>query len=171
MNKIRKIIFVIILFLEIIQAYFMINSTIIYEGVHNITSFLVVCLIIGFSWYRVLLKNSFPNHKKIKLVILIVITIGVPVVLFSTQPEFTYEEGKLLIVEEYKEYQNLEFTEYNGKMNTIPVINNSKEFLVENRNYYYSINIDGDYIYFHVNPINGEVYRLNEGYWPEDMRW
>lgn len=48
---------------------------------------------------------------------------------------------------------------------TIPVSGNNSNILISNKFYYYKINLNGYYIYYAINPKNGEIKKLSNEFW------
>ncbi|MGB3367345.1 MAG: hypothetical protein WBA54_07645 [Acidaminobacteraceae bacterium] len=169
MNKTNKRTFKIILLLEILQTCFIIYSTISYKGVHSVTSSIGLGFAFSYAWYRLLSENHINSYYKLRIFFMLILTIGVSITLFITQPEYTYEDGIVLIMNDFDEPESFSLTKYNFKMSTVPVNNDPERFLIYNRNYYYRFNIDKGYIYYNVDPVSGKVTKQSKRPWPDDV--
>ncbi|WP_346905733.1 hypothetical protein [Clostridium cadaveris] len=80
-------------------------------------------------------------------------------------PQYTYSEGKNLIVSHLSTRKNIEFISLDFSLSTIPSSKLSNRILDNSRIYYYKIYIDGNYKYFVVNQYTGEITELSTDYW------
>lgn len=53
---------------------------------------------------------------------------------------------------------------------TVPISHNLKRLFIDNRVYYYKIELNSGIKYFIVNPLTGELTQLKESYWSQDKK-
>ncbi|OEF95975.1 hypothetical protein [Desulfuribacillus alkaliarsenatis] len=101
------------------------------------------------------------GHKDIRMILGYII---VPVILLITMPSHTYYEGKEIISNKYS--SNIEFVNYSTGKSTVPVVGEHQKIYLNNRFYYYSINIESEEktLHYMVNPVNGKAIEV-EIYW------
>ncbi len=129
-----------------------------YAGVISLW-FFIALLTVGLTLLWSEIKS---NSKKNFVVINVIILIIVPIIFVQTIPAYTYEEGKLLVTNKIGEEDNIKFIEVDYK--TIPTTDKKILFHI-NRNYYYQVYSKGDNIFFTVDPITGQVFKLNERFY------
>lgn len=161
-NKNNKILFysnIIMLPIEFTLMYLIITN---YKGVYDIECLIPICIV-----QLLFIVNLIQNQIFISKFALITI----PIILFTfctfimRVPQYTYSEGKNLIVSHLSTRKNIEFISLDFSLSTIPSSKLSNRILDNSRIYYYKIYIDGNYKYFVVNQYTGEITELSTDYW------
>lgn len=161
-NRNNKIFFysnIIMLSLEIILICLIITG---YKGVYDIEWLIPICIV-----QLLFIVNLIRNQDSISRFALITI----PIILFvffafiMKVPQYTYIQGKNLVVSGLPAKENIEFISMDFSLSTIPSSKLSNRILDNSRIYYYKINIDGGYKYFVVNQYTGDVQELSTDYW------
>lgn len=136
-----------------------------YRGSYFVTIF-IPCLIQPYWYYMVLFRNQ-RNFLKIRIFGIVLISFILPLIIYYTIPNYTYNDGERVI----EQYMNLDrkavFINYSYSESTIPVLNCEESLLGSNREYYYGIKLDSENKYFTVNAVSGKVTQLSEAYWDE----
>ncbi|MDQ2087715.1 hypothetical protein RBH29_14895 [Herbivorax sp. ANBcel31] len=155
--KISLFIFIIIIsIVQILLVYKVIN---LYIGIYY-PSFLPPAIGVNiYSWYRILFKGHLMSKFRLRASIVLIITILIPVFLFTSAPAYTYDDGKALIEEKVSIDDNInyDFVMISGENNILSG-KRSWKFYVNKGLYYYRLDIEGEDIrYFTVSPFNGTV--------------
>lgn len=161
-NRNNKIFFysnIIMLSLEIILICLIIIG---YKGVYDIECLIPVCIVQLF-FIAHLIRNQDSISRFAPITILIILFVFF--VFIMRVPQYTYTEGKNLIVSQLTAKENIEFISMDFSLSTIPSSKLSNRILDNSRIYYYKINIDGNYKYFVVNQYTGDVQELSTDYW------
>lgn len=160
-NKKKIIIIAIILItlFEIYFAYIIFND---YRGIYQVSIFIPLLLQL-FLYYRLIIQDI--TYVKTRFIILAIISFIIPLTIYFTLPNYTYDKGKQVVKEYLKGTPNTIFVEFSFNKDTIPLVNNRKEIFVSNRAYYYEIISEEEKKYFIVNPLTGEATQLSESYW------
>lgn len=100
----------------------------------------------------------------------IIIFLLVPVLIYGAPPKYTYEKGKNVIAEYLNKEGPLEFVVHKDIRPTIPVSPKyskgfPKALLMENKFYYYGVEIEGKNKWFAINPLTGEILELEESFY------
>lgn len=118
-------------------------------------------------WYYKLLFRKQQNYYKIRIVAIVLISIILPLTIYYTIPNYTYNDGKCFIEQHMNLDREVVFIDYSYSESTIPVLNGKKTLLGSNREYYYGIKLGKKNKYFIVNAVSGKVTQLAEEYWDE----
>lgn len=167
MKKKKSSLFLLILLFLFSQIFFIIYSRTIYKGVHDVITFIGVYILLGIVWYELLIKPSSKTISILKISMLILFTLGVPLITFTTQPKFTYEEGKELILKEHSEYDDEDFIENTSSPDIIWTTPPSNKFLVRDFAYYYRLSTGSTEEFFVVLPTDGKINKLEEDFFRE----
>jgi hypothetical protein len=161
-KKSKRIITILIILITLLEMYFAYWVLYHYRGIYQVSIF--IPFLLQLIWYRSLSKPE-NGHRKFKKNSAIVISISLPWLIYFTLPNYTYDEGKRIIINHLEENENLMFSQYPFGQDTIPVINNPKGIFMLNRAYYYKITLPEGDKYFMVCPITGELRQLSDKYW------
>ncbi|WP_304507804.1 hypothetical protein [Anaerotignum sp.] len=139
-----------------------------YRGTYSVAIF--IPFIIQPCWYYMVLFRKHRDYSKItkiKIISIVLISFILPLIIYYTIPNYTYNDGKRFV----EQYMNLdrkaEFINYSYSESTVPVLNCEKSLLGCSRKYYYGIKLDKENKYVTVNAVSGKVTQLSEGYWGE----
>lgn len=157
--KQNKFLFILIIILTLTELYWGYEVYKDYKNVYDVGLFLV--FLIQPFWYSFLIVDA-KDHPRWKIMISILLTIILPIILYYSLPNYTYDDGREIIREKFN--KDMEFTDYSNSMDTIPISEKKKNFFTTERAYYYKVYIDG-YKYFIVNEETGELIELEQGYW------
>jgi hypothetical protein len=158
-KKVKNIIIICITLLSLLELYFAYRVVSGYAGVYQVGIFIPV-LIQPFSYYALLKKQM--SYFKLRVVVVVLITLILPSVIYFTLPNYTYNEGKQMVERYVQSSKNIEFVDISKDKDTIPITGNPKRLFVSDRAYYYEIKSTGGNKYFMVNPLTGEVVQLSE---------
>ncbi|MTI65881.1 MAG: hypothetical protein FH753_04685 [Firmicutes bacterium] len=168
--RVQSISMIGIIIISICEVLALYKLNVVYKGVHLVSYFGTVIIIQIFCWYRLIFKVDVKKKRyKSSIVFMILITVSTPVLMLVTQPQYSFQDGKVLIKNNIHEKSNYTFIEHPDWKNTIPVTNNLKSIFINNRVYYYRLSDGVKINYFIVNPISGRVNKLDKGYWSEDQ--
>ncbi|NLC33558.1 MAG: hypothetical protein GX781_09735 [Clostridiales bacterium] len=162
-KQLKNMVILGVVLITLLELYYAYKITIEYKGIYHIARFAILSLFQPFL-YANLLGKEIINFK-IKITILISISILLPLLVYSTLPNYTYDEGKGIVSQSLKENKDAIFAELSFNDKKIPVMNNPKQIFVADRVYYYKIISDNIEEYFIVNPLTGETNQLLEDYW------
>ena len=168
-KKFQLVSMILINFLSIIELYAIYKLIVVYKGIHSISYFITMVLFQVYCVCRLVFnKDNINRRYKSAVVYTALIIISTPVLLLVTQPEYSYQEGKVKIENTIELDTNYDFIDYPRGQNTIPVTNDSKRIFIKNRYYYYRLSDGTNYIFLMVDPISGIVVKLDHEYWSED---
>lgn len=136
-----------------------------YRGTYYVTIF-VPFLIQPYCYYLFLFKNT-KKHLKIRIIGITLISLVLPLTIYYTLPNYTYNDGKRLIEDYIKLDKEIVFIDYSFSKSTIPALNNKKMMLGTNRVYYYHIISGEKSNYYIVDAVSGKVTQLADEYWQE----
>jgi hypothetical protein len=156
----NRVIYILIIIITLIELYWGYNVYINYRGVYDIAFFSI--FILQPIWYIWLLKKE-KSQSRFGMVVLVLLSVILPIIIYFTLPNYTYDYGKDIIKEYFNE--KIEFVNYSRDMDTIPVSNKPKNLFTRDRAYYYKIKLGNKYKYFIVNEQTGNSLELEEGYW------
>ncbi|MDR5659395.1 hypothetical protein RH915_07820 [Serpentinicella sp. ANB-PHB4] len=156
MKKINKYL-ILFLCLSLIGVLTIIYTNIkFYEGIIVMSPWITLLLLIPIV-YTSKLKRESVSQKKIKAMLSLYIII--PVLLFLWTPQYTYNEAKLLVTEEYNTSTIVE-----KDINTVPVTGSFFSQLRTTRAYYFTIESEEQLKYVMVTAENGNIFET-EQYW------
>lgn len=161
-KKSENIITILIVLVTLLEMYFAYWVFYHYRGIYQVSIF--IPFLLQPIWYRSMLKPE-NGHHKFRKIPAVIISIFLPLAIYFTLPNYTYDEGKLIIINHLEQNENPMFSYYPFGHDTIPVINNPKGIFMFNRAYYYKITLPEGDKYFMVCPITGELQQLSEKYW------
>lgn len=164
-NNKKSIIIICITIITILEAYLAYQVVNKYVGLYQI-QVSIALIFQPMNYYNLLFKKH-KNYVKLRITVLILISLILPIIIYFTLPSYTYIEGKILVEQYEKSGQNLEFIDVPKDEDTIPIVDNPTRLFVSNRAYYYVTKIDAENKYFIVNPISGKVHQISDSYWPE----
>jgi hypothetical protein len=163
--KTKKFLIICISIISLLELYWGFQVSKEYRGSYSVSIF--IPFLIQPYWYYILLFRKQRTFLNIRILGIALISFILPLLIYCTIPNYTYDDGKRLI----EQYMNLdkkaEFIKYSYIESTIPVLNCEKSLLGSNREYYYGIKLDKDNEYVTVNAVSGKVTPLSEGYWDE----
>lgn len=166
-KKVKTTIVAFVILITLLEMYLVYKITIEYTGIYKIHYF--VPLISFQIYYCFLLFKKERKYLVIRAFSIGLLTIIIPVIVYITLPNYTYNEGKQNVELYLQSYTDIEFIKIPKSSDTIPTINNPKQLFVSNRLYYYKITLMNKNKYFVVSPITGEVSELSKAFWPEDI--
>ncbi|WP_461206023.1 hypothetical protein [Clostridium sp. DL1XJH146] len=161
--KSKKGIMICITLITLVEMYFAYKVAAVYAGVYQIGIF-IPFIFQPFGYFRFLFGEE-KTYPKAKILVLALVSIMLPVVIYSTLPSYTYDDGKQLIEESVQSSEEIVFLDTSKDHATIVISNNPKQLFVSDRAYYYEIKAIEQNEYFMVNPIDGQVGQLSENYW------
>lgn len=150
---------ILITLLEMCFAYKVLKH---YRGVYRVTIFSP--LLMQPFWYRRLFRKEMSYYKT-RVVMISLISVLLPMIIYATLPNYTYDKGKQIVKEHLNESKNIIFVDLAFGKNTILIFNNPKQLFISNRAYYYKIISTEGNKYFMIDPIDGELTQLSESYW------
>jgi len=160
-ESMKKYILAGITILTLVEAYFYYRALKDYIGVYQASIFIPLLL------QPILYNKLFQSGEKLslrswKVSPLIAVSLLLPVLIWYTIPNYTYEEGKALV--EASMDESVDFPEQEFENRTIPAMGRQKGILHSDRIYYYTAEADGVTSYHVVDPMTGEVQELEEDY-------
>jgi hypothetical protein len=158
-KNVRNIIIICITLLSLLELYFAYRVVSGYAGVYQVGIFIPV-MIQPFSYYALLKRQM--SYFKLRVVLVVLITLILPSIIYFTLPNYTYNEGKQMVEKHMQSIKNIEFVDISRGKATLPITGNPKRLFVSDRAYYYEIKSTIGNRYFMVNPITGEVVQLSE---------
>ncbi|MEG0772048.1 hypothetical protein [Clostridium sp.] len=162
-KKAKNFIFIVIILVTAVEAYFGYKVYIDYVGIYQVGIFM------PFILQPDVYKTLFIKEKvfyKLRIVIAVLISFILPVTIYFTLPNYTYIEGKLKVEQHFGQNKNISFNYYSMGKNSIPLSNNPKQLFVSNRAYYYEVaSEEGIKYFFIVNPLTGELIQLSKRFW------
>ncbi|MFL0246171.1 hypothetical protein [Candidatus Clostridium stratigraminis] len=161
-NKTKKVVITGIIVITLFEIYFAYKIVMNYAGVYQVGIF--IPLILQPLFYMWLFRIERP-YLKIRITIILAISIFLPLVIYFTLPNYTYNKGKEIVKQNLAQSENYLFTDLTYASDTIPVINNPKQLFVSNRVYYYEVTLKDEKKYFIINPLTGELKELARSYW------
>ena len=161
-KKIKNIIIICITLISLLEMYFAYKVTKEYVGVYNVGIFIL--LLLQPLYYKALFRKE-KTYLQFKFISIILISFILPIIIYFTLPNYTYNEGKQIVEQYVHSSTNLIFIDISKDKDTVPVINSPKQLFVFNREYYYGIKSTGANKYFMVNPLTGKVVQLSEEFW------
>ncbi|MFH5837302.1 hypothetical protein ACHAL6_14665 [Proteiniclasticum sp. C24MP] len=160
-ESMKKYILAGITILTLVEAYFYYRALKDYIGIYQASIF--IPLLLQPIFYRKLFQSGEKlSLKSWKLSSMIMVSLLLPVLIWYTIPDYTYEEGKALV--EASMDESVDFPEQEFQSRTIPAMGRQKGILHSNRIYYYTVEADGVTSYHVVDPLTGEVQELEEDY-------
>ena len=144
---------------ELILIYLIIIG---YKSVYDIECLIPVSIVQLFFIVN-LIRNQDSISRFAPITILIILFVFLTFII--RVPQYTYTEGKSLIVSQLPAKENIEFISMDFSLSTIPSSKLSNRIIDNGRIYYYKINIDGNYKYFAVDQYTGDVQELSTDYW------
>lgn len=148
--------------ITLIELYFSYKVLKDYRGIYPINLSLLFLLQPIYYWR---LFNKKLSYFKTRLIGMGVISIILPLVIYFTLPNYTYQEGQQLVIQNIDPSENVKFIDLPSGRDTIPVINDTTPFSKSKRAYYYVISSTEGEKYFAVLPQTGKVTQLKEKYW------
>jgi hypothetical protein len=161
-KKIKAIIIVFVTLVTLVEVYFAYKITQDCKGIYQVQIF--VPLVLQPLYVSRLLKKE-RAYFKLRILALLLCSVLLPLVIYSTLPNYTYIEGKEIIHKFIGQDNSHNFTEVSFAKSTVPVIDNTKQVFVSDREYYYEVTSKEGSIYFMVNPVTGKVMKLEKSYW------
>ncbi|MDD4844108.1 MAG: hypothetical protein PHU31_07230 [Anaerotignum sp.] len=163
--KTKYFLIICISLLSLLELYWGFQVGKAYRGSYFVAIF--IPFIIQPYWYYIALFRNQKDYLKIRIISIVLISFILPLIIYYTIPNYTYNDGKRFI----EQYMNLDrkadFISYSYGESTIPVLNCEKSLLGSNREYYYGVKLDKENKYVTVNAVSGKVTQLSEGYWDE----
>ncbi|MBO1264401.1 hypothetical protein J3A84_05015 [Proteiniclasticum sp. SCR006] len=160
-ESLKKYVLTGITILTLVEAYFYYRALKDYIGVYQASIF--IPLLLQPIFYRKLFQSGEKvSLKSWKVLPLIAVSLLLPLLIWYTIPDYTYEEGKALV--EASMDESAVFPEQEFQSRTIPAMGRQKGILHSNRIYYYTAEVDGTKSYHVVDPITGDVQELEEDY-------
>ena len=160
-ESMKKYVLTGITILTLVEAYFYYRALKDYIGIYQASIF--IPLLLQPIFYRKLFQSGEKlSLKSWKLSSMIMVSLLLPVLIWYTIPDYTYEEGKALV--EASMDESVDFPEQEFQSRTIPAMGRQKGILHSNRIYYYTVEADGVTSYHVVDPLTGEVQELEEDY-------
>lgn len=161
-KKIERYIIIGIILITLLEMCFAYKVFKYYRGVYEVTIFLP--LLMQPFWYLRLFRKEMSYYKT-RVVMISLISVLLPMIIYVTLPNYTYDKGKQIVKEHLNQSKNIIFVDLAFGKNTIPIFNNPKQLFISNRAYYYEIISTEGNIYLMINPIDGELTQLSESYW------
>lgn len=161
-KKLKNIIIICITLISLLELYFAYKVAREYAGIYQIGLF--TPLIFQPLFYKVLFREQ-KTYLKLRVIGIGLISFILPLIIYSTLPNFTYYEGKQIVKRYVQPSGNLAFIDISKDRDTVPLINSPGRLFVSHRAYYYGIESTLNNKYFMVNPLTGEVTQLSEDYW------
>ncbi|SHH76547.1 hypothetical protein [Clostridium grantii] len=161
-KKIKNIVLLIIVLISLLELYFSYKVAKEYAGIYEIGIFLPF-IIQPFIYYKLLFKVQ-KTYFKSRFTVVLLISFTLPLTIFFTLPNFTYNEGKQLIEEYAHSDGHLVFRDISKDEDTKAICNNPSRLFVSDRAYYYEIQLNGKNEFFLVNPLTGRVEQLLDKY-------
>lgn len=160
-NKVKKVVTTSIILITLLEIYFAYKAVMDYAGVYQVGIFIPLLLqpIFYISLFRI--ENPF---FKTRIILIGLISILLPLIIYITLPNYTYDKGKLIVTQYLNQDKNYIFADLTHDKDTIPVINNPTKLFVSNRVYYYEVTSNDGKKYFIINPLTGELKELVKSY-------
>lgn len=160
-NSLKNILNLSIFILLVLEIFYLYKINTDYKGVYQIQYFIPCVIILVVIFIRSIVEEK--TLRKNKKIVLLCILVLIPLIIYFTLPNYSYNEGKDIIRKELKS-TNLEFSKSQEEY-TVPIINNSRFSFVKDKEYYYIINSDSETKYFKVNPVTGSLDALSSNFW------
>lgn len=163
-NKKQKYIIVAaIILITLLEIYFGYKVFVDYVGVYQVGIFMPFVLQ-PFVYQALFIKEK--SFYKLRIGIVVLISIILPIIIYFTLPNYTYDKGKAMVEQYLGQNENISFNDYSLSKKSIPTVNNPKQLFVSNRVYYYEIiSEDSNKSFFIINPLTGELKQLSQSYW------
>jgi len=158
-KKVKNIIIICIALLTLLELYFAYRVANEYAGVYQVGIFYPF-IVQPFS-YNALLRKQI-SYFKLRIVVIVLISLILPLMIYFTLPSYTYNEGKQMVEQYLHPSENIEFVDNAKNKATIPITGNPKGLFVNDKAYYYEVISTTNKEYFMVNPISGDVVQLSE---------
>ncbi len=160
-NSLKNILNLSIFILLVLEIFYLYKINTDYKGVYQIQYFIPCVIILVVIFIRSIVEEK--TLRKNKKIVLLCILVLIPLIIYFTLPNYSYNEGKDIIRKELKS-TNLEFSKSQEEY-TVPIINNSRFSFVKDKEYYYIINSDNETKYFKVNPVTVSLDALSSNFW------
>lgn len=118
------VIIICITLISLLEIYFAYKVTKGYSRVYN-TGIFILFLLQPFYYIAVFKKDK--THLKLKIALFVLISFILPLIIYFTLPNYTYNEGKQIVEQYVHSRSNLIFIDISNDKNTVPVINNPKQ--------------------------------------------
>ena len=140
-----------------------------YEGIISY-GFFIILILFQPIWYFNLTKiNSKINSSKKFISVtltLVIISISIPILIYTSIPKYTYNDGLTVLKNHLQKDKNNEFLVDNTFKGTITITEFHRKFpknlLIDNKFYLYLAVSDDNSKNFALNPLTGEVLEINE---------
>jgi hypothetical protein len=161
-KKIKFVIVILITVISLIEIYFGFKIYNEYKGVYQTEIFFIFILQ---PYLYIVLLNKQIKYLKARSVLVVGVSIILPFIICFSLPKYTYDEGKLIVKNKIKTGINITYTKQPIYKYSVPIVENNKNLLIRNREYYYKIKVNSAINYYIVSPITGKITKLSECYW------
>jgi hypothetical protein len=161
-KKVKATIMVFVTLVTLVEVYFAYKITQDCKGIYQVQIF--IPLVLQPLYVNRLLKKE-RAYFKLRILSLLLCSVLLPLVIYSTLPNYTYIEGKEIVQKFIGQDNSHSFTEVSFEKSTVPVIDNPKQAFLSDREYYYEVISKEGSIYFMVNPVTGRIMKLEKSYW------
>jgi len=161
-KRVKNIVITCITLVTLVELYFAYKIAKEYAGIYQIGIFMP--LIFQPFCYNALFREQ-KTYWKLRVIGIGLISLILPLCIYFTLPNYTYNEGKQIVERYVQSSGNPIFIDISKDKDTVPLVNNPKRLFVSNRAYYYGIKATDNNKYFMVNPLTGEVIQLSENFW------
>lgn len=158
-KKMKNTIVTCITLLTLLELYFAYRVSNEYAGIYQVGIFFPV-IFQPFS-YNALLRKQL-SYFKLRIVVIVFITLILPSIIYFTLPNYNYNEGKQMVKQYLQPSEQIEFVDISKEKDTVPLADDFKRLFISNKAYYYEVKSTTDKEYFMVNPITGETVQLSE---------
>lgn len=157
-----------IILISLIELYALSRLNSLYQGVHSVSYFTTVIIMQIFIWYFFLFKERRSSRRnRIALLFILLVTISTPILMLITQPSYSYEEGKEIIMNSSEIETGYNLVAVPEGRKTVPVMenpSNSTNIFINNRVYHYQLSDGTEEIFLLVHPFTGEIIELQESF-------
>ncbi len=161
----KKILIICISIISLFELYWGFQVGKEYRGSYFVSIF--IPFLMQPYWYYILLFRKHKTFLNLRFLGIALISFILPLLIYCTIPNYTYNDGKRLIEQCMNLDRKAEFIKYSYSESTVPVLNCEKSLLGSSREYYYGIKLDKEKKYVTVNAVSGKVTQLSERYWDE----
>lgn len=166
-SKKRLILWGIIL-ISLLEFYALFRLNRRYHGVHSGSYFTTMIIMQIVIWYLFLFKERRSSRRnRVALLFILLVTISTPILMLTTQPSYSYEEGKEIIMNSSEIETNYNIVAVPEGRSTVPVMenpSNSMNIFINNRVYHYQLSDGTEEMFLLVHPFTGEIVELEESF-------
>ncbi len=161
MRKHDKKVFLIALIWMSLTLVYIIYLRIAYKGLDDSLSLIGAPIAVVILWYLVLFVNDNLKYWRLRVLPLMIVTIGMPIFLIITKPTYSYAMGQEILMDYLGDNEEHEVILSEQNKYTITVKTNSRGAVLQ-ENYYYHTRFDGEDDYYMVDATKGKVTQVEE---------